>query len=174
MQRIYATLISLAKKLDKQDAKHTNALTARQFMVIMAVLHSPAGEITMVNIARKLDTTKQNINMLIPVLEKKGYVTRKVYENNKRSVNIKVTDSGVKAMLDYAGTGAEVITGIFKSFTEKEMETLLRLLSKLHCYDGRECADFTNETIKIFESEYSDLMFKILEAYKKQKKADPA
>jgi len=132
MQEIYETIKSLSQKLDKEDDKYFKSLTTRQYMVIQSILHSPNGETTMIELAKKLDTTKQNINKLIPILEKKGYAKRSACENNKRAVNIKVTDSGVLAMKEHAIINASFLADIFNGLSEDEMESLLRLLKKLH------------------------------------------
>ena len=138
MQQIYSTIISLTRKLDKHIINSDSGLTARQYMAILAIQQSPNGESTMINIAQKLDTTKQNINQIIPALERKGYVKRSASAYNRRSVSVKVTEAGQNAMRAYSGTGSSVMKEIFKSISDSEMETLLRLLKKLHNYDGEE------------------------------------
>ena len=163
MQQIYTTLMSLSKKLDKEEYKHCSCLTARQYITMLAIRLSPLGEATMLNIAKKLGTTKQNINQLIPVLEKKGYIARYTYDKRKRPVNIELTDSGKKAMLDYTGISSKILLEIFDKFSEEEMEMLLHLLKKLHRYDGSHYCGFAEEAIALFESEYSGLLDKILQ-----------
>jgi len=138
MQHIYSTIISLSRKLDKQVNSSDSRLTTRQYMAILAIQCSPNAESSMINIAQKLNTTKQNINQIIPALERKGYVTRSACTNNKRSVSVKVTDAGQKAMLAYSGTGATVMKEFFEDFSKNEMDTLLNLLRKLNNYDGEE------------------------------------
>jgi len=169
MQQICLTLLSLAKKLDREDNKYSKGLTASQYMTIRAIRHSPQGKTTLINIAQKLGTTKQNINRMIPALEKKGYISGAAGRKHKRLADIKVTDLGLDAMLEYAETGASVMMDIFNDFTENEMETLLHLLQKLHRYDGMNDANFITDIISLLEREYSDLLAKILEEYKKRK-----
>jgi len=166
MQQIYSSFMSIAKKIDKQGDKSFKGLTAKQYMVILAVRLSSHDGTTMVNIAKKLGTTKQNINRLIPMLEKKGYVVKSICESNKRAVNIKITDSGLKAMLEYAGIGISFMTDVLNGFTKSEMEALWSLLQKL-CYSEKiDYSQFLSEANKLYESEYSELLTKILEKYK--------
>jgi len=167
MHQIYVTLISLAKKLEKHDRQDIAGMTASQYMVILAILLSPQAEMTMVNIAKKLDTTKQNINQLMPILERKGYVTRSACDNNKRTFVIKVTASGLEAMMEYAGMRNAWMLEIFNGFSKNEMEMLWQLLLKLHRYDGIEYPVFFNEVNQLFENEYPDLLKRILNEYKK-------
>jgi len=169
MRQIYMTLMSLSRKLDARYGKHAKNLTARQYLIILAIRLSPQNESTMANIAKKLCTTKQNTAQLIFVLERKGYVSRSACEDNKREVKIEVTKSGLDAMLEYAETDAAVMTEIFDEFTEQEMEILWSLLKKLHYYDGVGHSDFEFDTYRLFESEYCELLTKILDEYKKRK-----
>ena len=155
MQQIYATLMALAKKLDRQDNGYFRGLTARQYMVLRAVRHAQQDKTTMVDIANRLGTAKQNFTQLISILEKKGYVTRAARENNRRTVSVDVTELGLSAMLEYAGTGTSVMTDIFNDFTQKEMKTLWHLLKKLYRYDGVDYPSSEADTIQLFESEYS-------------------
>ena len=151
-QQIYSILMALARKLDKYVNDSISGLTASQFMAVLAIQQSTNEEITMISVARKLGTTKQNITQLIPVLEKKGYVTRSENPNNKRVVNLAVTDSGLNAMMSYAGASAALMSDVFDGFTEREIETLLHLLRKLHSYDGKKCPELYNFLASVCEN----------------------
>ena len=166
MHQICSTLLSLSRKLEKQDSIPSDVLTARQYMVILAIKCAPFGSATMVNIARSLGTTKQNVNRIIPVLEKKGYVTRNSSKGHKNSVNINVTDSGLEAMIEFTGTAASVMMDMFDGFSVEELVTLLVLLQKLHAYDGMSYSGFDSDVVKLFTNDHSDLLAKILEEFK--------
>ena len=171
MRQIYATFMSLAQKLDKCENKPDSGLTARQYMVILAIRLSSREETFMASIAKKLSTTKQNINRLICVLEKKGYVTRSMNDSNKRKVNIEITDLGLKAMLDYAETDVAMMVDIFNGFSESDLEVLWQLLQKIRCFEDTCLSCYLSEVNELFESDYSDLLAKILAAYREIKTA---
>ena len=170
IQQIYATLTSLTKKLDKLEKNSFDGLTLRQCLVILAIRHSAKGEMSMSCIAKKLGTTKQNVNQMVSVLEKKGYVKRTICKNNKRSVQIIITETGMNAMLSCVETSASVIADIFSGLSGIEMELLLQLSRKLHCYDGKDYIGYINDIIQILESDYPDLLENILEEYKRKRK----
>ena len=163
--------MSLAQKLDKCENKPDTGLTSRQYMVILAIRLSSREETFMASIAKKLCTTKQNINRLIYVLEKKGYVTRSVNGSNKRKVNIEITDSGLNAMLDYAETDVAMMVDIFHGFSESDLEALWQLLQKIRCFGDTGLSYYLNEVNELFESDYSNLLAKILAAYREIKTA---
>jgi len=166
MHQICSTLLSLSRKLDKQDNIHSDTMTTRQYMVILAIKCSPSSSATMVNIARLLGTTKQNVNRIIPVLEKKGYVARNSSKEHKNAVNIEVTGAGLEAMLEFTGAAATAMMDIFEGFSMKELETLLVLLRKLHAYDGKDYSGFEGEVTKLFVRDYSDLLERISDEFK--------
>ncbi|MCL2165964.1 MAG: MarR family transcriptional regulator [Clostridiales bacterium] len=174
MQQICSTLLSFAKKLEKQDGRKNRGLSLRQFLILLTVRHTPPGEASMVRIARRLGTTKQNINQMIPVLVKNGYLTRSPYGKNRKGTFLQVTDSGMNAVKEYAETGTAHMVAIFNSFSTEEMETLLHLLQKLHRYDGEDYDGFENDILRLFEREYADTLYAILESYNVGKTLLPA
>ena len=142
MRRICAELTMLAKNLDKRNDRR-GTLSARQYMAMLVIKNLPLRETTMVNIARKLGTSKQNINQLVPMLERRGFVSRIPCEGNKRNVNVVVNPSGLRALRKYEKSYKITMNHIFNDFTETEMQTLLALLEKLrlNCVCGRQSDD---------------------------------
>ncbi|GLC79579.1 MarR family winged helix-turn-helix transcriptional regulator [Lacrimispora brassicae] len=169
MQQAYATLMSAANKLEKQADKYYKKLTSRQYMAILAILHLPPDETTVKNIAKKLGTTKQNANQLLTTVEKKGYITISGSDIDKRSVNIKVTDAGLQAMVENGEIGTIFMADIFNGFDEKELATLWHLLKKLHCFDGEKFSGFEDDASQRLEGDYSDLQAKALEEFKRRR-----
>lgn len=116
---------------------------------MLAVLHLHKDETTLINIAKKLGTTKQNITQLVKSLEKKDFVSIIPSKKDKRSVNVCVTDLGMDAMSKCGKNGTiDFMADIFKDFTKEEIETLWRLLVKLYRFDGVEMDGF-EESVKI-------------------------
>lgn len=75
MQQTYATLFSLANKVQVKGDQSLELLTSRQHMAMVAIAHLPEDETTLNNIARKLGTTKQSVKQLITIMEKRGMLT---------------------------------------------------------------------------------------------------
>lgn len=138
MQQIYSTIFCLANKIQiKGDSQFEN-ITSRQFMAMLAVLHLPEDETTLNNIAGKLGTSKQNTNVLISNIEKKGYVITIPSARDKRAINVMITESGKQVMLKCGREGISFFANLFHDFTSEELETLWNLLKKLYCFDGEE------------------------------------
>lgn len=143
MQQSYSSLVSVSNKLQITGDKYCEPLTSRQYMTMLAVLHLPKDETTLINIAKKLGTTKQNMTQLVKSLEKKDFVAIIPSKKDKRSVNVCVTDSGMDVMVKCGKDAAiDFMTDIFKDFTKEEIETLWKLLAKLYRFDGVEIDGF--------------------------------
>lgn len=143
MEQAFSSLISVSNKLQITGDKYCEPLTSRQYMTMLAILHLPKDETTIINIANKLGSTKQNITQLINSLVKKGFVSVIPSKKDKRAVNVCLTDLGMETMLK-CGSSATIdfMADIFKDFNEDEVETLWRLLLKLYRFDGVEMDGF--------------------------------
>lgn len=86
MQQSYATLFSTLNKIQSRGDDYYESLTSRQFMTMVAILHLPEEETTFNNIAKKLGTSKQNINRLVSGIEKE--VMSSLYQVNATSVQL--------------------------------------------------------------------------------------
>ncbi len=146
MQQNYATLFSLANKLQVEGDKYLEELTSRQLMTMIAIAHLKENEATLVNIAKKLGTTKQSLKQLITILENKGCVTTIPSQKDKRAINVKFTALGKRVMQECGEKGMNFFGDLFKEFSNKEMETLWGLLKKLYRFDGQEQDGFEEET----------------------------
>ena len=145
MQQTFATLFSLANKLQVKGDQTLHHLTVRQFMAMLAVIHLPDGEASLNNIARKLGSTKQSVKQLINLVESKGYVNTVPSQRDKRAVNVIITQPGSQAMFEDNERGMKFFDDLFHEFTSEEMEILWNLLKKLYHFDGEEQSGFEDE-----------------------------
>lgn len=137
MDQTYASLMAVSNKLQTAGDSYSDDLTSKQFMTLLAILHIPEGDATIINIAGKLGTTKQNAARIIKSLEKKKYITVVPSEKDKRAVNVMLTEAGIRSVSKNAGdVKKNFMTDIFKDFRKEELETLWQLLKKLYSYDG--------------------------------------
>lgn len=149
MQQAFSSLFSVSNKLQVAGDQYCEPLTSRQYMTMLAVLHLPKDETTLINIAKKLGTTKQNVTQLIKSLEKKEFVSIIRSKKDKRSFNVCVTDVGMDILVKCGRDGTiNFMADIFKDFTKEEIETLWKLLLKLYRFDGVEMDGF-EESIQI-------------------------
>jgi len=171
MQQAYATLFSVLNKIQIRGDEYFGNLTSRQFMTIVAILHLPEDETTINNIARKLGTSKQNVNTLINSIERKGYLLTQPSKRDRRAINVKITESGQRAMAECGEKAMYFMADIFNDFSTEELETLWKLLKKLYSYDGEDQDGF-EETAPDLELENGgeDLQTRALEEFSKRRR----
>lgn len=145
IQQIYATIFSLTNKLQIKGDEYYENLTSRQLMAMVAIIHLPENETTLNNVAKKLGTTKQSVKQLITIMENKDYVITVPSQQDKRAVNVKITESGKQAMLECGEKSMTFFGNLSKDFSIEEMETLWTLLKKLYRFDGEEQDGFEEE-----------------------------
>ncbi|PEZ03931.1 MarR family transcriptional regulator [Bacillus sp. AFS018417] len=138
MQQSYATLFSVVNKVQTRGDEYMEILTARQHMALIAIAHLPSESTTLINIAKKLGTTKQTANKLTTSLVKKGYVKTMPSKMDKRSINIEITPEGKKALIACSEKSTYFLADMFHDFTTDEIKTFWRLLQKLYRFDGEE------------------------------------
>ncbi|WP_312442300.1 MarR family winged helix-turn-helix transcriptional regulator [Lacrimispora sp.] len=152
MGQTYATFFSVTNKLQILGDSYFESVTARQYMILMAIAHLPEDETTLVNIARKLGTSKQSANKLLTNLENKGYIASTPSKRDKRAINVAITETGIQILLECGEKSIEFMADIFNDFTCKELETLWGLLKKLYDFDGEEQDGFEEDVNYKFDS----------------------
>ena len=170
MQQTYATLFSIANKLQVYGDKYFKSMTSRQLMAMIAVVHLPADETTLNNIARKLGTTMQCVKQIISIIERKGYVTLAPSRKDKRAVNVHVTALGEKVAWDCAEKSLVLLNDLFKEFSAREMEMLWRFLKKLYRFDGEEQDGFEEEPVLEMNEEQKKTQKRALNEFSKRRK----
>jgi DNA-binding MarR family transcriptional regulator len=155
MQQTYATLFSLANKIQVKGDKSLELLTSRQHMAMVAIAHLPEDETTLNNIARKLGTTKQSV-------KQKGYVDVVPSSKDKRAVNVKITKAGKVALLVVSEKGIFFLEELFKKFSTEELEIMWKLLKKLYSFDGEEHDGFEEEGNIKMDDDHNELLLRVI------------
>ena len=141
-QQTLVTLFSVTNKLQMQGDKHLQDITIRQMLAIPALVHAPDGKATINHLARSMGTTKQSAKQIVDAMERKGYLSVAPSEQDKRAVNVTVTQKGQNAFNTCSERTDKFLANIFSNFTAEDLETLCTLLQKLYCFDGTEQEGF--------------------------------
>ena len=107
-------------------------MTSRQIMTMVAIGHLQEDQTTLNNIARKLGTSKQSVKQIITIMERKGYTVTVPSQQDKRAVNVKITEYGKQALLEVSERSIYFFAKVFKDLKTEEIETLWGLLKKLY------------------------------------------
>ena len=137
-QQTYATLFSIANKMQIHGDKELGMMTSRQLMVLIAAIHLPKGGASLNSIAKKMGTSKQNIKQLVSAMEKKGYVSVLSSTTDKRAYSVEMTEVGQKVFVDCYMRGMAFFEKLFHEFSVDELEIFWNMLKKLYRFDGEE------------------------------------
>ncbi len=87
--------------------------------------------ITVVQAAAQLGVSAPAISRTLRNLESKGYITREINPDDRRSVRISVTESGTAAMTECIIDSVLIVKEALADFTDQELRTMIRLHNKL-------------------------------------------
>jgi len=128
---IFSTLFIAGNKLQTLFDNHIPEISLKQFMLLSIVRQSKES-LTFTQLGNLLGCSRQNVKKLADVLMKKGFVTIQQSPHDTRAMRIcpteKVNDYFQNDFSEYQ----EELKYLFEVYTEKEIEILFILLSKLY------------------------------------------
>lgn len=128
---IFSTLFIAGNKLQTLFDNRIPEVSLKQFMLLSIVRQSEE-HFTFTQLGNLLGCSRQNIKKLADVLMKKGFITIQQSPQDTRAMCIcptkKANDFFTKDFLKYQ----EELKYLFEVYTDKEIETLFILLSKLY------------------------------------------
>lgn len=128
---IFSTLFIAGNKLQTLFDNHIPKVSLKQFMLLSIVRQSKE-PLTFTQLGDILGCSRQNIKKLADVLMKKGFITIQQSPHDIRAMCIcpteKVNDFYANDFFEYQ----EDLKYLFEVYTDKEIETLFILLSKLY------------------------------------------
>ncbi|RUS48863.1 MarR family winged helix-turn-helix transcriptional regulator [Cohnella sp. AR92] len=169
MQQTYATLFSLANKIQIKGDIYFQSLTSRQYMTMLAIAHLQQDETTLNNIGRKLGTTKQSVKQIISILEHKEFVRIAPSPRDKRAVNVIITETGMQALLESSEKGIYFLADLFAEFTSDELEFMWNLLKKLYRFDGEEQDGFESDGTQEPAENADELQTRVMEEFERRR-----
>ena len=123
---IFSTLFIAGNKLQTLFDNHIPEVSLKQFMLLSKE------QLTFTQLGNLLGCSRQNIKKLADVLTKKGFITIQQSPHDTRALCIcpteKVDDFFAKDFSKYQ----EELKYLFEVYTDKEIETLFILLTKLY------------------------------------------
>lgn len=128
---IFSTLFIAGNKLQTLFDNHIPEVSLKQFMLLSIVRQSKES-LTFTQLGNLLGCSRQNIKKLADVLMKKGFITIQQSPDDTRAMCICPTEKVNDFFQDYFSKYQEELKYLFEVYTEKEIETLFILLSKLY------------------------------------------
>lgn len=91
-------------------------------------------EMKVSEISQQLKVTPPTVTQIINLLDKDGLIERSIDPDDRRVVNIKLTDSGLEAAQQARRAFTDTFLGLIDYLGEKESEHLAELLTKVNNY----------------------------------------
>lgn len=117
----------------EHHAAHPSALEAnigRGQGLVLRILAEEDG-LAQSEITEKLDIRPSSLGELVTKLERNGFVERRQNENDKRVVNVFLTEKGREAESQFVNPRREAAKSWFAELSEEEKEQLAELLDKM-------------------------------------------
>jgi DNA-binding MarR family transcriptional regulator len=113
-----------AARLKKHD------ITPEQFNVLRILRGSHPKPLMLAEITARMIDKSSNATRLVEKLRQKGFVKREICENNRRQVDISITDKGMGVLKNCDHEEADWLAKI-KTISKQEAAELNRILDKL-------------------------------------------
>ncbi len=98
---------------------------------LMAQLHKAPGGLTLSQLSGRMMVSNGNLTALVERLVEAGQLERRVTANDRRVVNVRLTDAGERAFAAMAREHEGWIAELFLELGDTETEQLMMLLGKL-------------------------------------------
>ena len=132
---IFSTLFIAGNKLQTLFDNCIPEVSLKQFMLLSIVRHAKK-PLTFTQLGNLLGCSRQNIKKLADVLRKKGFITIQRSPQDTRAMCICPTEKVADYFANDFAEYQEELKYLFEVYTDKEIETLFLLLTRL--YDGIE------------------------------------
>lgn len=126
-------LLSAGNLVYEKSAEHLKqfALSVEQYNVLL-ILHNLDGEpANLSTIQSSMISKMSNTTRLVEKLRLKGLLTREQSQENRRKVEINITEKGILLLMEIEATQILKEKEIVKNLTKRDMLTLNKLLNKL-------------------------------------------
>lgn len=128
---IFSTLFIAGNKIQTLFDKHIPEVSLKQFMLLSIVRQSKE-PFTFTQLGNLLGCSRQNIKKLAEALRKKGFITIQQSPYDTRAMCIYPTEKVNNYFRNDFSKYQEKLKYLFEVYTEKEIETLFFLLSRLY------------------------------------------
>lgn len=128
---IFSTLFIAGNKLQTLFDNHIPEVSLKQFMLLSIVRQSNE-QLTFTQLGNLLGCSRQNIKKLADALMKKGFITIQQSPHDTRAMCICPTEKVNAYFQNDFLKYQEELKYLFEVYTDKEIETLFLLLSRLY------------------------------------------
>jgi len=145
---IMQTISDLVEKRCHRFLSRKYGLTMPQYQLLLAAMYGDAT--TLGSLADELNCSRGNLTGVADRLERDGWLVRERSTEDRRVVNIRLTDKGTKVW-EIKGEVAKEMAEIAKIWSPDERTIMLRSLERLY-------GELKTETVRVAEAPKSEAM----------------
>jgi len=109
-----------------------HGLSQGRFLTLIVMNREPDEEINPSSLAEKVGVTRATMTGLLDGLEQKGLVKRLAYPEDRRKVNIRLTETGRQVLDEMLPDYYSRVAKLMINLTENERQNLVSLLGKVN------------------------------------------
>lgn len=122
----------LSNKLQLVSSKLVKGLTPKQFFLLLELIQmSEKSTVTLTQLAKNMDSSRQNVVKMLEILERDKLVTLENSETDHRSRNVTITTKGRLRVQETEKNGEAFITALFEDISEEEREAAGNVILKM-------------------------------------------
>lgn len=121
----------IASTCDKYNLKKM------EYDILMFLYHNPEYN-TAADIVRIRKSTKSHVSTALKVLEDRGYITKKINENNKKRVELFLEDSANEIVKEGLNVQNQFAHDMLQGLTDEEIKVCRNVFEKI-CRNAEEC-----------------------------------
>ena len=106
-------------------------ITVKQFFLMACMNLFPDTPPTANDLAKTMGCSRQNVKEILTSLEKKGFVTLSVSDNDKRKRIVTLTEKAMITADKYRDGENEFLRRLYDGVSDDEVKTIYRILSKI-------------------------------------------
>lgn len=112
-------------------------LKKMEYDILMFLYHNPEYN-TAADIVRIRKSTKSHVSTALKVLEDRGYITKKINENNKKRVELFLEDSANEIVKEGLNVQNQFAHDMLQGLTDEEIKVCRNVFEKI-CRNAEEC-----------------------------------
>jgi DNA-binding MarR family transcriptional regulator len=128
---IHGGIFLLSNKMQAVGDRITGEITTKQWFLLLFIRGMDEALPSITEIAKQMDSTRQNVTQMLRVLEKNGFVSLSVIPEDKRSVGVSLKEKAYEMLDEISKTGAHFIQRLFEGISESETACAAGVLRKL-------------------------------------------
>ena len=128
---LFGLFFAFHNRLQTAGDSFYEEITVKQFFLMACMNLFPDTPPTANDLAKTMGCSRQNVKEILTSLEKKGFVTLSVSDNDKRKRIVTLTEKAMITADKYRDGENEFLRRLYDGVSNDEVKTIYRILSKI-------------------------------------------